>query len=1317
MKFLRKPLARLWTASQILVILLGLLVLGIRLALTLADGYREPVARTLGEWLGARARIEKLEARLVGLAPEVRLVGVVLEPRAGGSQLAFRELRLRLDPWASLRQGQPRLALATLVGARLWLRREADGRLRLFDLGGVGGDQAQAELTPLPLFSQARLRLLDSELRWENRRLGLPPLTLSGLEGELANDGERHRLYLRATQVGTEPGVLEVRGAFRGLPDQPKDWRGDLYLQGRDLALAPLVDPLLTPGMALGGAAELEIWSHWGPGGPLEANGRLNLSAPRLTAPEAPALAWDGLSACLAWWPEADGWRLGVRDLRLTRDGQTSPPSELALWLRREAGMTRLYAGADRLALADLARLAQVWPLEERQRRALTESRPRGQVQDPRLTLDLAEDASPRWWLQARLDDLALEPWAGIPGVRGLDLDLRAKPGEGWARLASEKLDLRFPTLFRGPLKADHLAGELRWRAPPGQGLELTSDEIILESPDLLTRSRLKLIVPEGGGSPFIDMQTDFREGNGAEASHYLPVGILSAPVVGWLDRALVGGRVSSGGFLLRGRMADFPFYNRAGRFQVLFGVEDLTLDYQAAWPRLEEVTAEVLFLNEGLEARVREGRILESRVRDARVWIPDLDAKVIVQVAGQIQGPFRDVLRVLRETPLADRQARYVQGMEGLGEGRVDLELSLPVEGVGEYRVDGRLRWGDGPAALRLADWNLTLERLRGVLRFTDAGLFAENIRAQGWGQPLRLDVVTVPETRGKAANTQVRVALPLNRRLAARLPKALGQALSGEGDGRLELEIEHTAPERPEIPLRYRFSSDLRGIGLDLPDPLGKPAAEARPLTLAGALPLASANPVTAAYGDLAASLRLVSRRGRGLTLRGGAIQLGATTPPTPPDAGLRLEGRLARLDLDAWWDWLARFPDASEADWVADLAPQARLAVSQLNLGRTRFTGVDLEARRTANAWELEVAADQLAGTLRWPERPRLTPIQGRLKFLRLDWPEGTSPAPSPTPSLDASPARLLDPTTAPGLDLRVVQIYLKDQKLGELNLRARAVPDGLRLERLRLEGSLLDLEGEGAWTGTPGRQRSRLALRAHSPALGKTLADLGLTQALGEAETHLTTDLNWPAAPLGATPGNLEGTLEVRLNKGRVLEMDPGVGRILGLFNLGALGRRLSLDFSDLFKSGYAFDRIDGRFLLADGEARIERLTIQGPAAQVAVTGRTGLVTRDYHQEVTVTPDVSGVLPVAGALAGGPLAGAVLLLADRVLGDEVDKLIRYRYSVTGPWEDPVFQYLEGQGGPLAGLARPGEESSKPKAGGAAALPPARVLHGGD
>jgi uncharacterized protein YhdP len=159
--------------------------------------------------------------------------------------------------------------------------------------------------------------------------------------------------------------------------------------------------------------------------------------------------------------------------------------------------------------------------------------------------------------------------------------------------------------------------------------------------------------------------------------------------------------------------------------------------------------------------------------------------------------------------------------------------------------------------------------------------------------------------------------------------------------------------------------------------------------------------------------------------------------------------------------------------------------------------------------------------------------------------------------------------------------------------------------------------------------------------------------------------------------------IDGKLHLVIKDGQLLNVKPGAGRVFGLVSLHTLPRRLSLDFSDLFKKGYAFDRVEGNFVLSDGDAYTSDLFIEGPAARIDISGRIGLADEDYDELITVVPHVSSSLPIAGAIAGGPVVGAAILLAEHLLGDELEKHTKFahkQYTVTGPWADPVYTEVD-------------------------------------
>jgi uncharacterized protein YhdP len=85
-------------------------------------------------------------------------------------------------------------------------------------------------------------------------------------------------------------------------------------------------------------------------------------------------------------------------------------------------------------------------------------------------------------------------------------------------------------------------------------------------------------------------------------------------------------------------------------------------------------------------------------------------------------------------------------------------------------------------------------------------------------------------------------------------------------------------------------------------------------------------------------------------------------------------------------------------------------------------------------------------------------------------------------------------------------------------------------------------------------------------------------------------------------------------------------------------------------------------------------------LRGPAAEIGIAGRTGLGARDYDQTAVVTGNLGASLPVAGALAGGPVVGAAVLLFSQVFKEPLKGITRGYYRITGPWDEPVVERVD-------------------------------------
>ena len=220
----------------------------------------------------------------------------------------------------------------------------------------------------------------------------------------------------------------------------------------------------------------------------------------------------------------------------------------------------------------------------------------------------------------------------------------------------------------------------------------------------------------------------------------------MDEEVVKWLDRALISGKITSGSCIVRGHLSDFPYEFNQGRFEVLFGIEELILDYFAGWPRLEEVSTEIRFLDDRFDIWVVDGKILNSEIKQAHGWIDQLSESTPFKLIGSVYGALSDDFRLLRETPLAEDFAETVAGMRAEGYAQVKVDFAIPLANTDPqpFRIDGGVEFKD--STLHLDDWQLSLTKMQGDLLFNEEGIRANGIKAETMNTTVNVDLDISP-------------------------------------------------------------------------------------------------------------------------------------------------------------------------------------------------------------------------------------------------------------------------------------------------------------------------------------------------------------------------------------------------------------------------------------------------------------------------------------------------------------------------------------------------------------------------------------------
>ena len=918
-------------------------------------------------------------------------------------------------------------------------------------------------------------------------------------------------------------------------------------------------------------------------------------------------------------------------------------------------------------------RLQEAWTwlmpwLDEPARRWLEPLAPRGELSEIALQID-----SGALTVTARLREAAWRPAHGLPGFANLSGVLELTPEGGHIALDSRQTQVDTGGLLRAPVTLDTLTGSVRWERTAA-GLRFASPGLDLANADLDARiwGEVKLA---DTGETLLDLHAAYRGVQVDRAWRYLPVAVIPSEAVAWLDGALVGGRVISGEGILRGPASVFPFDRDEGLFETRFQVEDTVLDYASGWPKVEELAAQVTFRNRGLRIEASAGRLRDAGLRNLTADIDDLE-NAVVRVQGRASGPGASLWRVLQESPVGRDWGAALPELRIDGAGTLDLDLTIPLD-ARPARVRGRVGLANNRVTLPAG--TVDLDAVRGEVRFTESALDARNLQALWRGAPLRLDLdLAGPEGR-RELRTRVRGRLGLPA-LLGESAGALAETVEGDSDWEGLLTVPAGWGERRAQgpPFTLDLRSNLRGVAVHLPAPLGKTAAEARSLRLR-LQPREREVAVLDAgleYGEgVRAALELTDFL-RDPRLARGEVRVNAGAARLPEAPGLTVVADLPRWELNL----PAGFPAAGAGGGSPRAAsPWSGLRrldgrIGELVIGNQSFPRVTLAATRHEDETRVELASARLEGRITLPDAPApQRPVNAALRRAHLR--SGAEPAPRGTA------AGALDPRHLPPLVLTVSDLRQDAVVLGRLRLVAMPLEGGIRLAECSLESEPRRIAIDGDWRWTDQGPVSRLRATLEAQTLSEALTVFGYPApgvARGETRAELTAE--WAGAPTAFTLEDLEGVLRFQVGPGQFLEIKPGLGRMVGLFNVQNLLRRLTLDFSDLFQPGTSFDRIAGEFAFGRGQAETTDLTIEAPAARIEIQGRIGLRARDYNQIITVTPRLGGTLPVAGALAGGPAVGAAVFVAERLLRKGIENVTRYQYTLTGSWDDPVLERLD-------------------------------------
>ena len=814
------------TASAVIVIFVAVIFSLFRIAIPYITDYGDTIEAELSRQLGMPVKIESVDADIQWLTPRLNLLGVkVYSPKSEKIIFSLAEINFSLGWVQSFKKLRPELAFVSISGLDIEVMRDVNGIINVQGYGINVNDDTEESIPPevIGALSSSSIYLLDSRIHWVDKLHNSQSLKLENVNIALLNASPRHQLSvdmdLPAAYGDHVRFILDIEGDL----DKPTNWKGKLYTSVGNLHLARWFDDYWQSfGFVGAGDLDADIWMQWDSATVQKIEARINANDMALHYMDDSVRSWklDHIDGLVRWESVVDGWAVDVRELVINRDKRAWPKAS-SVSLHMNENRQYVEARASFLRLEDLAYLGGLVtnfiPIKDFNWNEMFDTyRPRGDLFDLSLHMPLQSPGDAR--IDARFKNLGYDTTESLPVASGLDGRLEYDGSRTLLNLDSLDVQLTYADLFRTELKLKALYGDISLFRKQDSWY-LVSDDLELATPHLSTRSRLRLSVPDAG-SPFLDMVTRFKKGDGSQKSLYLPTAIMPDEAVDWLDRAIVTADVTQGGFLFHGAFQDYPFAGGEGVMQALFDIENATLQYMPDWPTLENLKASVHFNNRSLHIDQARGTIMNADIYDTRLHIADLE-KAHLDIQGKVKTELPELLNFVSNSPLKKHFSSYALGLQTEGPAKLDLDLQIPLYGEDTTRVNGLLSFQGNDVLFPQHGYSVS--DLRGELSFTESSFQGESFSARVDGHPIDMKVATLEESPG----SRVRIDMAGYFRAQTLLMPLPGMRAYLDGGADWEIGIDIPKYKGSSL-LELELKSDLRGISSSFPSDFAKTSDE---------------------------------------------------------------------------------------------------------------------------------------------------------------------------------------------------------------------------------------------------------------------------------------------------------------------------------------------------------------------------------------------------------------------------------------------------------------------------------------------------------
>ena len=1294
------------------------------------------IEKLLSERIGVSVKIDHLHVHWEGIRPVFEMTGLefipnpnqqtALIPNSPG--LKIREIRGELS-WSSLYYLKPHFNKLQASDAIIQVVR--DKQERLFVAGILAGTGADDLDTQNWLFSQNNLELNNATILWKDFSKSKSDIADLRIETLALRSGIRtHELNIGLFSPWHQE-KLSLSGKFvhriGGAPGNWRDWIGDFQWDVQSLDIGQLTRDFEIPFKQLSGVLRSSGALSLSKGLPDGGQFALSIDRPIFQQSKSnQAIEFAQLELDAKQFTSGKFVSLGIQRFtwREKNQGSNTAPESLApmtfSWQvpKKNTEIEKFSFSSSKIGLQNLSLFALNLPLPSRIRQIIEQSEPRGELNDVSITWSenkstiplvggLISGQGPKFDVSGKLNNVSVKRYQDIvPGITNLTGKILANQDQGNIDLNSKNLQLVIDGFLADPkMNFDTVKGKVNWSLKNKQWL-IGLDDLAVANKDLALNTKGSYLIGKDKNPDSMDLAIQFDRAEIQTIFRYLP-SEMSKDARSYIEKAVVSGQIKNGSLKIKGDPNKAPFETpNSGELtltlpisKVVYRPAPLFPANKGAWPEFTDLEGQITMQQAKLAANIQSARYKGLQIQNLNAEIANIASKqASVQFKAVVNGPIDDMMDYLRTTPVLLQRPALANQLKISGLGKLDLGFTLPLQNTNDLKLNAALylnnntvQWSD------LAPFN----KVQGTVRLTEDLPQFEQISAEFFGGTVSLKQNAVSQNKKDLYDLSGKVDLArLKEHFSDKVgaqSRQLLNALNGSIGFKGNLVLSSKLTE-------LNLDLDLNALGSNLPQPLDKKTGS----NLKGQFKYQSVlNESTSKRTS-----QWSSQLGKNISLEGrinaqGVMSQGIGIGVTPlvPESGIGINLQANDINIDDWHSLL--YPKALSNKAPVQKSTQESMKGSSspdgdgLNVLNARvrnavalnrqWPNLTLNAKLVNGSWLIQAKSPLLEGQVQYVERPGFDLVKGKL--VRLNVPKSTpriiSVAGDPKAKAVAKTVPL---NSIPELDLTIDQLSINQYKPGGIVIKTQNSLNKIAIQNLVVTNAEASTKVSGEWSVDTQGNNERILLDVSSEIkdLGGVIAHWGSPKAVEGGKGIVTAQLDWSGPPYDPAYETLSGKIAIKLENGRLLQVDSGIAKVIGVFSLQSLLKFASFDIQgslgNVVTAGTGFNTLSGDFIIRNGVARTQNFTMQLNQARVATSGLVNIPKQIQDLRITIFPTIDATAGALALFAVNPIIGASALISQYLISNQLNRNLQSDYLVQGSWDKPDVIPLDQNGQPL-------------------------------